>query len=189
MDNMMDAQTCRVRRWSSVMPLPIMLLSVSGCMTYELFVITSIWCGIKNTFGTLCVLQSTCFQSCFHKHLDFGLCTTVNYVCYYCKWHFILFIQQLITERFSVWNVEGRQNLWIWMLHAGLQAEAHGRPAAKCSIRSWNKTADQQSDCSVGRESGAPTLWTVQIAMLHGKLAERRTAKPKGNPKLFWYVV
>lgn len=68
------------------------------------------------------------------------------------------------------------------LYHTGPQAEAHGRLTAKCSIRSRDKTTDQQPNCSVGGEPRAAALWTVQTALLHGESAKWRTAQPEGEP-------
>lgn len=71
---------------------------------------------------------------------------------------------------------------------AGPQTKTHGRPTAKRRNGSRNASPDQPTDFAVGRKSGTFALWTVQVALLHGVVAEWWTTKSKGKSRLeyFW---
>lgn len=70
-----------------------------------------------------------------------------------------------------------------WLL-VGPQDEAYGGSSAISGFRCRYQAADQQSNSTVGGESGTAPLRAIPPAVLHGQFAEWRTAQSEGKHHL-----
>lgn len=74
-----------------------------------------------------------------------------------------------------------KKSLNILCRFSGPQIKTHGWSSAIRRVWRRDETADQQSDCSVGRKFGETSLWTIPTQMLHGQFTKWRITKSKGK--------